>query len=481
MISKTKKWDKKKMLFGILGGMLALIVIAALMAGKWLTTSGYNYADLTWTEAFEQMHTQVSQKYPFTEWKDIDWDALYAQTAPRIAQAEAENDPAAYYLALREYTFAIPDAHVQLGGPDLDLRQQATGGGYGLSIIGLEDGRVIAHILLEDGPAAQAGMLWGAEILKWNGQPIQGALAGTSTIWAENSQATAEGRLLEQYHYLTRDPVGTEISLTFQNPGDDAPQTVQLIAVDDQLESLKRDIPRERDLKAVFRAPVQYEILPGGYGYIHIMGFMPTLGGINPAKIVDKAVENFIEADVPGIIFDVRNNGGGLDTLVPQMVGHFYAEPGFYEYISVYNPETNQFEIDPSQNLTIEPRAPYFDGPVMVLVDKYTASTAEGIPLMIQALPQGHVVGIYGTSGSFAMGEPGDNLYRLPEGLGFNFLGGRSLNEAQIIQVDANAEGIGGVNPDIRVPLTEENVYAMYVEGVDIVLETAIIALDGMK
>ena len=131
--------------------------------------------------------------------------------------------------------------------------------------------------------------------------------------------------------------------------------------------------------------------------------------------------------------------------------------------------------------MTIEPRSPYFDGPVMVLVDKYTASTAEGIPLMIQALPQGFVVGIYGTSGSFAMGEPGDNLYRLPEELGFNFLGGRSLNEAQIIQVDANAEGSGGVNPDIRVPLTEENVYAMYVEGVDIVLETAIIALDGMK
>jgi carboxyl-terminal processing protease len=477
----TKKRNKKKMIFWILGGLLALIVIAALIAGQWLTTSGYDYADLTWTEAFDQLHAQISQKYPFTEWKGIDWDTLYAQTAPRIAQAEAENDPAAYYLALRAYVYAIPDAHMQLGGPDLGLRKQAIGGGYGLGLIGLDDGRVIAHILLEDGPAAQAGMLWGAEILMWNGQPIQDALAQTSTIWASNPQATAEGRRLEQLHYLTRAPIGTEITLTFQNPGANESQTVTLTAEDDQLETLQRDIPPERDLQAVFRAPVQYEILPDGYGYIRITGFMPTLGGLQPAKIVDQAIETFNEAGVTGLIIDVRNNGGGLDTLVPQMVGHFYREPGFYEYVSFFNPESGQFEIDPAQTLPIEPRTPYFDGPVIALVDKYTISTAEGIPLTIQRLPQGYVAGIYGTNGSFAMGTPGNNLYRLPEGLGVNFLEGRALDKTQVIQVDANADGIGGVGPDLRVPLTEESVYAMYVEGADIVLAYAIAALDGLE
>ena len=469
------------LIFWIVGGLLALIVIAILVTANWLNTSGYDYADLSWTEAFEQMHVQVSQKYPFTEWKDLDWDALYAQTAPRIAQAEAENDPAAYYLALREYTFAIPDGHAQLGGPDFGLREKMIGGGYGLAIIGLDDGRVIAHILLDDGPAAQAGMLWGAEILAWDGQPIYEALAQTATIWAENPQPTAEGRRLEQFRYLVRDPMGTEISLTFQNPGNDTAQTVSLIAQNDQLEALNRTLPTDRDLKAVFTAPIQAKVLPSGYGYIRITSFMPTLGGLNPAKIVDQAIETFIEADASGIIIDVRGNGGGLDSLVPQMVGHFYRQPGFYEYIAAYDVESGQFKINPTQTLTIEPRAPYFEGPVIALVDKYTVSTAEGIPLAIQPLPQGQVVGIYGTNGSFAAGAPGKNLYRLPEGLGFNFLGERSLNADKIIQVDANAEGVGGVVPDIRVPLTEENVYAMYVENVDIVLEAAIAALDEMK
>ena len=480
MLKATKR-SKKRLIFLVGGGLLSLIVIAILMAANWLNTSGYDYADMPWSEAFNQLHAQVSQNYPFTEWKGIDWDALYAQTALRIAQAEAENDPAAYYLALREYTYAIQDAHTQLAGPDFGLREQAIGGGYGLGIIGLDDGRVIAHILLEDGHAAQAGMLWGAEILAWDGQPIQEALAGTSTVWAGTPQSAAEGQLLEQYHLLVCAPVGTKTSLTFQNPDQDAPQTVNLIAEADQLETLKYDLPPEKDLGTVFRAPVQYEILPSGYGYIRITDFMPTLGGLQPAKIVDRAIEASIEAGVKGILIDVRGNGGGLDTLVPQMVGHFYREPGFYEYASFYNAESGQFEIDPAQTLTIEPRAPYFDGPVIALVDKYAASTAEGIPLAIQALPQGYVVGIYGTSGSFAIGTPGDNLYRLPERLGFNFLEGRSLNEAQTIQVDANAFGVGGVIPDIRVSLTEESVHARYVEGVDIVLEAAVTVLNGMQ
>jgi len=465
----------------ILGGLLVLIVIAALLAGKWLTTTGYDYTDLVWSDAFEQLHARVSQNYPFTEWKDIDWDSLYAQTAPRIAQAETDNDPEAYYLALREYTYAIPDGHVQLGGSDFGLRERMIGGSYGLAIVGLDDGRVIAHILLEEGPAAQAGMIWGAEILTWDGQPIHEALAQTATIWAANPQPTTEGRILEQFRYLTRDPVGTEISITFQNPGADTPQTVNLIAQDDQLEILKRTIPPEKDLRTALLPPIRAEVLPSGYGYIVIRGFMPTLGGLQPAKIVDRAIASFIDAGVPAIIIDVRSNGGGLDSLVPQIVGHFYDQPGFYEHVSFYNAESDQFEIDPAKTLPIEPRAPYFGGPLVVLVDKNSVSTAEGIPLAIQPLPQGQVAGMYGTHGSFAVGTPGDNLYLLPEGLGFNFLEGRSLNEDQVIQVDADAAGIGGIEPDLRVPLTEESVYAMYVEGIDIVLEAAIAELDAVK
>ncbi|MBN1873259.1 MAG: hypothetical protein JXA33_03445 [Anaerolineae bacterium] len=66
------------------------------------------------------------------------------------------------------------------------------------------------------------------------------------------------------------------------------------------------------------------------------------------------------------------------------------------------------------------------------------------------------------------------DLYRLPEGLSFNFYAGASPDINERIQMDANADGAGGVIPDIRVPLTEETVYAMYVEGKNVVLDMVV-------
>ncbi len=38
-------------------------------------------------EAFDAMFEKVRLEYPFTEDKNIDWDALYAEFAPRIEAA----------------------------------------------------------------------------------------------------------------------------------------------------------------------------------------------------------------------------------------------------------------------------------------------------------------------------------------------------------------------------------------------------------
>ena len=43
-----------------------------------------------------------SPDYAFTDWKGVDWDALYSRFAPRIAAARQ-----AYYLAPHEYLCSI--------------------------------------------------------------------------------------------------------------------------------------------------------------------------------------------------------------------------------------------------------------------------------------------------------------------------------------------------------------------------------------
>jgi carboxyl-terminal processing protease len=227
---------------------------------------------------------------------------------------------------------------------------------------------------------------------------------------------------------------------------------------------------------------IHSEILPSGYGYIALnTNFLRTLGSLNPPKIFGRAITKFIKQDVPGIIIDVRGNVGGEDDIVPKMAGYFYTAPDVYQYVAYRDAETGQFQIDPEQMLTVEPREPHFAGPVIILVDNAAVSTAEGLPLLIQRLPQGQVMGIHGTHGSFAVGDMGVDDYLLPEDLTFKFFAGASLDENKVIQVDANADGVGGIIPDIRVPLTEETVREMYVEGKDVVLEMAITTLNEMK
>jgi carboxyl-terminal processing protease len=428
-----------------------------------------NYSRMSWSAAFDAMHAEVSREYPFGEWKGIDWKALHAEYAPRIAAAQASHDTRAYYLALRGYIYSVPDGHVWLEGDDLGSRKDAIGGGYGLNVIGLDDGRVIASQVQPDGPAARAGLEWGAEILEWNGQPIEAALDQVSTLWARGSPATAEAHRIEQYRFLVRAPVGDEARITFRNPGDAKARTVTLTATDDQLEMLQRTYLNPEFQPS--QTPIRSKILPSGHGYIKIDAEFSTRSGYDPEAAMRQAVEEFKARQVPGVILDVRGNGGGADDWVPKIVGFFFSEPSHYEYRAYYTQGIDQYVVLPPLTLSIEPLKPHYAGPVIVLVDSETMSSGEGIPMSIQRLPQGQVMGFWGTYGSFGMS--GGELY-LPDGYTLHYPIGRSLDAEYQIQLDSDEDLRGGVPPDIRVPWTEETVRKTFVERQDVLLDSAI-------
>jgi len=470
----------------------ALLGIICLIGGIWAApmaamAAGEDLSRDSWTTAFERMNRILAERYAFTEWKEIDWDALHAEYAPRIAAAEEANDQEAFYLALREYLFSIPDGHVILNSDRKDIWRAWIGGGYGLALIELDDGAVIAHVLQEGGPAEAAGMAWGAEILEWGGIPTREAIDAVLPIWLVRPPATKEGRRFFQQNLLTRAPVGTEITITFQNPGDVEPQTVTLTAVDDGLEPLyeslgwsasagiREGMGEEVDARATFKPP-EWQILPEGYGYIRVYHVRPGKDDPDFVEIVDQALAAFVAQDVPGIIIDVRGNPGGDDRLVPAMMGHFFTEPGLYEYMYFDNWPSRLGFFDIVMTVGIEPRAPHYGGPVAVLIDANTVSSGEGFPMLAQRLPQGQVVGIYGTHGSFGMccasiDLPGDAELLYPAGQSHD------ANHRVLLEGDHNLQG--GVVPDIRVPLTRETVYAMFVAGEDVVLQRAIEVLQG--
>src|SRR5258705_6421584 len=191
-----------------------------------------DFSRLAWPDAFEKLNDRLSRAYAMGAWKRIDWKALHDVTAPKIVAAAAAGDRAAYYIALREYLWSLHDGHVDLSEDPDGLRKTAIKGGYGLLLIRLDDGRTIAHVLIEDGPAASQGMRWGATILPWNGLPVDEAASRTPVLWNSSSPATSEALRLARWKLLTRAPLGTRATVTFQNPGETTIRTVTLAAVD---------------------------------------------------------------------------------------------------------------------------------------------------------------------------------------------------------------------------------------------------------
>lgn len=422
-------------------------------------------SEMTWSEGFEALHTQASLEYPFTEMKGIDWDALYEEIAPRIEAAEESEDETEYYLALRDYSWSIPDGHVGVGGGAIasELFAVDTAGGYGFAIIGLDDGRLIAHIVTEDGPAEKAGLEWGAEILEWNGVPVAEAVAEVRP-WSL-PMSSEELVLLQQYRYLLRAPLGTQAEVTFQNPGDDETTTVELTAVSEMESFSGTSIFAGFDPNTL---PVEYDILPNGYGYIKISSLSDDINLI--IRLWEWAIERMIINQVPAIIIDMRHNQGG-SPLGSDFASSFVQERIDFSRSYYFSETSGEFETFRPPTYA-EPHAElYYDGQLAVLVSPACQSACEDVSYVLSTLPQTRVFGFYATNGIF--GEVGRGQYILPGGYSFQIPTGMAKDmEGNII-----IEGTGVV-PDERVPLTEETVKAQYVDGEDVVLDFAIEALN---
>ena len=428
-----------------------------------------NFYSLSWTEAFNGMHAKLSREYPLTDWKEIDWDALYDVYQPRIVAAEESGDEAAYYLALREYIFNIPDGYVRITAPDV-YREAAIGGDYGLSILPLDDGRVIVGDLEEDGFAEHSGIRWGAEIIDWNGQPVRDALESVSVLWSDSPPATSEYTLFEKCMLLTRAPIGTEATILFRNPGQESLWGTRLRARRDMFRGLE-DLTRQGKPFSEFESPFESRILEENIGYIKVYCQSPTLTMPFPARAFRKIIDRFIAAGVQGIVFDLRGNTGGADELAATFAGHFTEKPLFFRNVVAFDEKKGGFALRDGERLIVEPRMPVFNGPVAILIHRNTRDSGQAIVHTLAPLEHVIVVGALATEGSYAF--IGDEI-TMPGGHIITYPVGRMLDEAGGILVASGADMESRVRPEIRTPFTLENLDIFFNQGGDPVLAQAI-------
>lgn len=453
----------------VLGFLPTLLALS--IAGEVRYNPVSDLSHKSYTQAFIAMNERLSTEYPFGDWKKVDWAAKKNKYGPLFRQAEISQNPNLYYKTLRDYLFSFRDGHIQIVNEHLydgnSVFKNEVGGGVGISTVQLDDGKVLVSLLVPGSPADQCGIKLGAEIISWDGKDVKKALDETS--WSENPPATEGARIHNQGRFLARVPIGQNIQVKFRNQDDPAVITAALTAYDDHYETLKKTKVKlkKEDL------PVEGQILKENYGYVKIRYFLPGATQSDPAKALEDTIKEFQEKQVKGIIIDLRDNPGGDDDLVAQMAGHFVNRKRIFEYVSYYNRNTGRFEINRAETRTVQPSRIYFPGKIAVLINHNTASSGEGLPLILKGMPNVKIIGFTSTNGSFGIVSAPIEV-KMPEGYVVQFPDGRSLNQDHKIQGDSDERGQGGVTPDITVPMNGQTFKMKFIEGQDVELDYAL-------
>ena len=398
-----------------------------------------DFSNLGYQAAFKRVFEEVRRDYAFNgiPGKAPDWDALFERILARVAEAERQSDAKAFYMALRDFADAFHDGHVNLDGGDLaDARfDQQAGGGYGFAIRALDDGRVIVVYVMKDEPAAQVGLLAGAEITRFNDLPIDQAVAAVQSFSGPFS--TAPALRYDQQRYLTRAPIGTSARVTFRNPSQPE-ATATLKAVDERKSLQANSLYRGTDSHA---PPVEYHVLESGLGYVRINSNDDDLDLID--ELFFRALDSFEYHDVPGVIVDLRQNDGGANL---GLAGYLIDKPIPLAQLEYYSQLTRRFEPEgpPDQ---IEPvEKPYHFDKLAVLVGPACFSACEIEAYGFSRVPGAIVVGQSPSAGVEA--EVSQGQYELPEHIWLQVPTGRFVLPDGSLFLEGT-----GVVPTLRVPI----------------------------
>lgn len=421
-----------------------------------------DFSTLSYTDAFNAMIDHLSREYAFTAYKHIDWEAKRAEFLPRVEEAQRNRSSLAFRRALRDLAWSIPDGHVS--GPSVpEDFQRDVSGGLGFVLRELDDGSVIVSYLSPGGAAQTGGIVVGDRILSIDGEPIGQAVS--EVVPYTGSFSTPHTLRLEQLRFVHRRPIGTPAKLTIQH-ADGTELTTSLTTMLDSDSFLAAAL--NGPLSGT-ELPVEFRVDPStGYGIISIYSFSDDL----PLTVAlwERALSQARYSELPGLIIDIRRNGGGSGFLGDQLPAYFFDESIVIGNTAEYSESRQDFAINPllEDRFILPPEDRRYDGPVAVLISPDCASACESFAWAMSLEGRAAIVGHYPTAGLGGSVVP----ISMPDGATFNYTHSRAVDA----EGNINIEGIG-VRPTVRVPVTEESVLSSR----DVLLEAAISYLAGNR
>lgn len=181
-------------------------------------------------------------------------------------------------------------------------------------------------------------------------------------------------------------------------------------------------------------------------GYIHLPKFYSTFegdAGNSCAYDIAQELKKLKAADVNGVILDLRNNSGGSLNDVVEMSGFFIKDGPI---VQVKSREGKPY-IHKDRNSDVQ-----YDGPLIIMVNHFSASASEIIAAAMQDYGRAIIVGSNSTFGKGTV----QRFYDLDQGIsGFSNLkplGNIKMTVQKFYRVNGGSTQLKGVIPDVILP-----------------------------
>ncbi|MFH1369130.1 MAG: S41 family peptidase [Elusimicrobiota bacterium] len=192
-------------------------------------------------------------------------------------------------------------------------------------------------------------------------------------------------------------------------------------------------------------------MLENRIGYIKLTEF-----NANTTRDLRKELAILEKKDMKSLILDLRNNPGGLLDEAADVCREFIGENKVVVYIQGR-------KADSRRDYYAKVKAPYGDLPLIVLVNRGSASGSEIVAGAVQDLKRGLLVG----TTTFGKGSV-QSVYPLTEGYGLRLTTAKYYTPSgRCIHRDEKT-GAGGITPDIIIPVTPEVEVKLYTQGEEV-------------
>jgi carboxyl-terminal processing protease len=235
---------------------------------------------------------------------------------------------------------------------------------------------------------------------------------------------------IDEVVQMIRGPSGTVVTLQIKKPSGE----VKTIAITRDRVEIAEAYARGAVLKR--------KKAKQAYGYIHLPSFYGGSddGQRTAAADVRRLLDKLRAEKVAGVVIDIRSNGGGLLGDAVEMTGHL-VDKGPVVQVQITDGDREVLRDDDPGTA--------FDGPVVVLVDRFSASASEIVAGALQDYDRAVVVGTGPTHGKGTVQVLAD-LDQLTGGR--DNLGSLKLTIQQFFRVSGSSTQWQGVVPDILLP-----------------------------